>query len=131
VNYIRRHGRHLVAGAAAFAAAQVVLYLAGPPSGVPNASGWFLDSARGVGVMVIWMTVASAAVGLTWPTPGWWRGCAAFALGAAAALTATLFAIGPGNLFPIVIVIGGGLIAAAALAGAAVAAGFLKIRRTP
>jgi hypothetical protein len=72
--------------------------------------------------MVISMAIASAAIGVARPAAGLWGGWAAFSVGAVNALAITLLAIGPGNLFPIVIIIGSGLVVRPAFAGSVAAA---------
>lgn len=73
--------------------------------------GWWLDAGPRVGVTMVAVAVSSLVVGAT----GW--KAAAFGVGVAGGMTAILFAIGPGNLFPIVIAIGTTMIALAVLTG--------------
>ena len=73
--------------------------------------GWWLDAGERVVVTLAAVAVVTVLVGATGLT------AAAFGAGVAGGMTAILFAIGPGNLFPIVIAVGTTLIALAVLAG--------------
>ena len=113
---------HAVAGSVAFAAAQLLLFLlAGQNSAATiDSSGWFLNSGRGVLIMTIVLALAAAAMGLGSSPPSVWRAAAAFSGGAAAVMVVFVFALGPGTIFPIVIVIGTAIIAVAAVTGGAI-----------
>jgi hypothetical protein len=102
-----------------FLIVQVAL-LVNPPA-ASYQRGWFLDA--GPNVLIIGLTLAGAAAVIST-----WRGVIvelpiAFAFGAIVAMIGTLFAVGPGNLFPIAIALGTAVIAAAVVAGTTV--GFL------
>jgi hypothetical protein len=111
-----------LAGAVAFAAAQAVLFLIAGQSGCPSmdAAGWFLNSAAGMAAMAAVLAVASSIVGKAVSSPVW-RGWTFFVAGGVAALVATVFLLGPGTIFPIVIAAGSTLIAVSAAAGTPVA----------
>lgn len=113
---------HFLAGAVAFAAAQAVLFARAGSALRPtiDSGGWFLNSAAGIAAMAIVAAAASAAVARARPPATIWEGWAAFVAGAAVAFVATLFVLGPGTIFPIVIAAGVVVIATGALAGSAV-----------
>lgn len=113
---------HFLAGAVAFAAAQAVLFVWAGSTVRPtiDSGGWFLNSAAGIAAMAIVSAAGSAAVARARPTVTLWDGWAAFVAGAALVFVATLFALGPGTIFPIVIAAGVLVIAAGALGGSTV-----------
>jgi hypothetical protein len=113
----------VVAGGVAFGAAQLLLFLLAGPSTAPtiDSSAWFLNSGRGVLIMTIVLALAAAATGLGSSPRSVWRAAAAFSGGAAAVMVVFVFALGPGTIFPIVIVIGTAIIAVAAVTGNAIA----------
>ena len=127
-----KSGPHALAGAVAFAAAQTLLFLVAGEATRPtiDGEGWFLNSGTGIAVMAGLAAVACAATSRTWPAVTLWQGWAAFAAGAALVLIAALFSLGPGTIFPIVIVAGVVVIGAGALAGAALARVGALRRRT-
>jgi hypothetical protein len=111
----------VVVGALAFVAAHFVVRAAWPwlDSG-RGESPWFLNAGRGVAITAGLLFLAAAlrsGVAAADRRTAVQHGLD-FALGAVAAMAIVLFTIGPGTLFPIVIVIGAVVIAAAALAGA-------------
>jgi hypothetical protein len=111
----------MATGALAFAATQFLMFVrVGDAPIVLDGSGWFLNSGVGVALVVGVLAGACAVLAVATPQSNVWRVSGAFAGGAIAAMIVSLFAIGPGTLFPIVIAIGGGLIVIAALAGGAV-----------
>jgi hypothetical protein len=79
-------------------------------------SGWFLNSGRGVSAVGLACAVVGALVGFgrrdSVPK------AVMVASGAVVAMIAVLFSIGPGTIFPIVIVFGTAIIAGATAAGA-------------
>jgi hypothetical protein len=97
--------RWAVLGAFAFAAAQIPL-LVGTRTlpGGPSTPGWFLNSGQNALIVGGVMALVAAVVSL--------RALASFqdvlfyATGAVSAMIGTLFAIGPGAIFPIVVVFG-------------------------
>jgi hypothetical protein len=84
-------------------------------------NGWWLDSGRGVGI-TLGVLFGTAFLIAYWRTEG--RVARAFSLwaGSLVGMTMFLFWVGPGTIWPIVLVIGGGMTAAPVLAGAVVAA---------
>jgi len=122
---------HVLAGAVAFATAQAVLFLVTGDTRRPtvDSPGWFLNSGQGILVMAF---VAAAVCGATvraWPAGTIWKGWLAFVAGAGVALVTSVFALGPGTLFPIVIAAGLVVVGVGALAGAA--AGRPELFRRP
>ena len=108
----------LLGGAAMFLAVQGVLFLTvAPTEGIRN-SGWFLNSGRGVAVVAVFCAVAGALVGAVRRDNV--LESTMVAGGAVLAMIAVLFSIGPGTIFPIVIVFGTVIIAGATLLGMAV-----------
>jgi hypothetical protein len=79
--------------------------------------GWWLDIGDRVVNTSCAIAVSAFTVGALWQKRTWLPACDLW-LGFMAGMIAILFIIGPGNLFPIVLTIGGGI------AGAAVALGF-------
>jgi len=114
---------HVLAGAVAFAAAQAGLFVVAGEATRPtiDGNGWFLNSATGIAIVVGVAAVVRAAASRAWPAATLWQGWAAFAGGAALVLIAVLFSLGPGTIFPIVIVAGVAVIGVGALAGSALA----------
>jgi hypothetical protein len=106
-------------GIAAFMAPQVALFLTTPqsPLGIKD-PGWFLNSGDNVATIrsVIAAVAALLAVRRRWRV----EDTAKFALGVLMAMVGTLVMIGPGNLFPIVIVVGAVVLGLAILLGTAV-----------
>jgi len=80
--------------------------------------GWFLNSGRNVAILGLTLTSGAAVLALS--ASDVVLRAAMFAVGAIIAMATTLFFIGPGNIFPIVIVIGGVIVALAVSCGAAV-----------
>jgi hypothetical protein len=114
---------HILAGAVAFAAAQAVLFLVSGDTRRPtvDSPGWFLNSGRGVLVMAVVASVACGAAIRAWPAGTIWKGWVAFVGGAAIALVISVFALGPGTIFPIVIAAGLAVVGVGALIGSAAA----------
>jgi hypothetical protein len=89
--------------------------------GRPGRDAWFLNTGQATGWTVICVAVAALIGGLgTSDRRELITAAANVAAGATVAMAATLFTIGPGTIFPLVIVIGGALLTAAAFAGALV-----------
>lgn len=125
---------HAVIGALAFIAIQLLLFvLAGDaPATSESGSGWFLNTAASLAAVVGIIAAASAVLALVTPHSNVWQGSGAFAAGATIAMAVSLFVIGPGNIFPIVIVVGGAFITIAAFAGGVlVVAARALLRRRP
>ena len=114
---------HLLSGAVAFAAAQAFLFLVADDVGPPtiDSQGWFLNSAAGIVVTAGVAGAVCAAALRIWPASPAWKGWIAFVAGAGVALVTTVFALGPGTIFPIVIAAGIAVVGIGALAGLAVA----------
>jgi hypothetical protein len=92
-------------GVTAFMAPQIALFVSVPPPSPPiNAPGWFLNSGFNVATIAGVITVVAALL----PLRRRWRvrETATFGAGVLLAMIGTLVAIGPGTIFPIVIVIG-------------------------
>jgi hypothetical protein len=117
------NARHLAVvagvGAAAFAAPQYVLFAlsSNQAATIEQGSGWFLNSGVGVAVVLGVLAAAAAVTAMATSRFDVLRGAGAFAGGAIAAMAVTLFIVGPGTIFPIVIVVGSLCIGIAALAG--------------
>lgn len=83
---------------------------------VPDVSGvrWWLDSSEGIRLTQRTLTIAAAVVGVSMPWPPWrhgsWVRLMLFWIGANVGLNIVMFVgmltIGPGNLFPLVAMIG-------------------------
>jgi hypothetical protein len=106
----------LVAGALAFGATQSWLLAASSGSGTPN-PGWFLNG-REAGLAMITTIALVSALLTAIRQANWLADAAAFTAGAVGAMTIVLFGIGPGTIFPIVIVFGTVVLAAATFVGA-------------
>ena len=93
-----------VVGIAAFAAPQVALFVTTPPSPIMEDPGWFLNGGRNVATIgvVIGVVATLLAVRRRWRI----EETATFGLGVLIAMAVTLFTIGPGTIFPIVIAVG-------------------------
>lgn len=89
-------------------AVAVVLYFVG--------GGWWLDDAHRVKLTVRVLMVVAFVVGATWPKLTLFPALHLW-LGFMLAMTIILFSIGPGTIFPIVLVMGGGMAALAILKG--------------
>lgn len=91
-------------GALAFCAAQIPLLIAMPAAGGIAEPGWFLNSGRTV--LLVGLTLAIGAAVLTARRQASDRDAIFYGIGAVVAMIVTLFVIGPGTIFPIVIVFG-------------------------
>lgn len=118
-----------VAGAGVFAVVQLWLLQHPPatPSGIEN-PGWFLNSGGGVGRVAVAIALAATAAGVVARATPVQVGVS-LAAGACVAMVATLAVIGPGDLFPVVIAIGAGIVGLSALAGAHAGAWLRGVRR--
>ena len=118
-----RSAPHVLAGAVAFAAAQAFLFLAAGEATRPtiDGRGWFLNSGTGIILMAVVAATVCAAVLRARPASPILKGSIAFVVGAGVALTTTVFALGPGTIFPIVIAAGFFVVVVAAVAGSSVA----------
>ena len=111
----------LAGGTALFFSVQSLLFLNAVPMPGIESSGWFLNSARGVAVVGGAYAVVGAVIGFSRRDSV--REATMLANGAVLAMIAVLFSIGPGTIFPIVIVFGTVIIAVATAAGTAVGNG--------
>ena len=103
-------------GALAYCVVQIPLLIATPPvAGTTEPGGWFLNSGRNV--LLVGLTLAIGAAVLTARKQGSDRDAVLYSTGAVLAMLVTLFSMGAGNIFPIVIVFGSGLIVFAVGAG--------------
>lgn len=106
----------LVVGAALFGVIQFLLFRTIAPNPEMQNSAWFLNSGAGVGAIGFTFAVAGALVGVARR-----KGLAEsmmLTIGAALAMATVLFSIGPGPIFPIVIVFGLVILAIATTTGA-------------
>ncbi|HKT78930.1 MAG TPA: hypothetical protein VJP86_01835 [Vicinamibacterales bacterium] len=116
-----------LAGAALFGAVQGwLLRVTAPMPGIED-SGWFLNAPRGVESIAVVFAVAGLIVGLSRRNAV--REAAITVIGALVAMTAVLFAIGPGTIFPIVMCIGAVIIGSATAAGTAIGMGLAHAMR--
>jgi len=81
--------------------------------------GWWLNSGRGVATTMA--VLFGTALGVCLRSDAPWFRATAMCIGAIAGMTATLFWIGPGTIWPIVLVVAVALTCAAVYAGAGVA----------
>jgi hypothetical protein len=114
--------RDVVLGAATFLAAHAVEVWAWRAWFAPRGDfgAWFLNSGRAVAVTVLCLFVVSlvsGAVGSAGQRDSLLRG-ASFSGGAIAVMTVVLFTIGPGTIWPIVLISGAAIIAASGVIGA-------------
>lgn len=92
-------------------------------------SGWWLDSGPRVLRACVVLFALAVAIGL-WRSEGAWvRACALWA-GAIAGSIGVLFWIGPGNLWPIVLVLAAAITAAAIFGGTVCGLGVDRLRRS-
>jgi len=105
----------LLAGAMTFGVTQWWLFTTSSGSGTSD-PGWFLNG-RDAGLAMTTAIACVSAILSAFRRAHWLAGAAAFTIGAVAALTFTLFSIGPGTIFPLVIVFGTIVVAGAALIG--------------
>jgi hypothetical protein len=103
-------------GAGLFLLVQGLLFLTTAQVAGMEDAGWFLNSGRGVAAVALVFATAGAVVGFLRTSV---REAAMMASGAVLAMIVTLFTIGPGTIFPIVIVFGTAIIAGATTAGTA------------
>ena len=106
----------VVLGVFAFCAAQIPLLIATPAVAGINAPGWFLNSGRSV--LLVGSILAAGAAVLRVRKLASDRDAVLYGIGAVTAMIVTLFVIGPGTIFPIVIVFGTGIVVFAVGLGA-------------
>jgi hypothetical protein len=83
------------------------------------AGGWWLNSGRGVATTMA--VLFGTAIGVCLRSDAPWFRATAMSIGAIAGMTAMLFRIGPGTIWPIVLVVAAALTCTAVYAGAGVA----------
>jgi len=83
------------------------------------AGGWWLNSGRGV--VTTMAVLFGTAIGVCLRSDAPWFRATAMSIGAIAGMTAMLFWMGPGTIWPIVLVVAAALTCAAVYAGAGVA----------
>lgn len=112
-------------GAAAFLVAHTIermMWVSFFAAGDTAHPAWFLNSGRAALVTAISLAVAGLVVGRSLSDRRELIPCAAnVAGGGIVAMIVTLLVMGPGTIFPLVIIIGGALVIAGAFAGALVA----------
>lgn len=120
--------RWAVLGAFAFAAAQVPLLISTPagPDG-PSSPGWFLNS--GTNALAVGVVVALVAAAVSLRKLASIRDILFLGVGAALAMVATLFIVGAGTIFPIVIVFGTCFLGLSVAVGGTCGAGVRALRR--
>ncbi len=118
-------GRALL-GALVFVAAEFALFHAADGGLGSDSAGWFLNSGRGVVVVGAALAALAVVVGLVGSLPLVPSG-SALAFGAVAAMAVSLFVVGPGTIFPIVIAVGTMVITIAIAIGLALGVGVRKL----
>jgi hypothetical protein len=91
---------------------------------------WFLNSGRAVAFSSVWLFIVGAALAASRRDGARLEGAASASGGAILAMIAILVLVGPGSLFPLVLTIGGGIVAASVFAGWLVARRFLTGRES-
>jgi len=119
--------RSVLLGAFAFCAAQIPLLIATPAVAGISAPGWFLNSGRNVLLVGSILAIGAAVVRARKAASD--RDAVFYGIGAVAAMIVTLSVIGPGSIFPIVIVFGTCVVAFAVGLGATCGAA-VRARRT-
>ncbi|HEY7789362.1 MAG TPA: hypothetical protein VIC33_02505 [Vicinamibacterales bacterium] len=95
------------------------------PLAVHRIAGWWLNSGRGVMLMLVIVFALGVLCAIARPAAAW-RSAGALSVGASAGSAALLGWIGAGTIWPIALVVAAALSTAAALAGAGVASLKLK-----
>jgi hypothetical protein len=90
--------------------------------------GWWLDSGGGLLRVVISLFTIGMLVAL-WQMASAWTSGAALWLGAFMGMGGVLFRVGPGTIWPIVLVVDAGISAVAVLAGVVTGVGINQRRR--
>ena len=117
-----------VVGAATFAFVQVLWTLGHTYGGLKGA--WVMKTGLGIAFcFAVFAIVAGAASALQGSPGGLVRFVGAMLAGALVALVVALMIVGPGNLWPIVIVFDGAIIGGAILLGAAIGSAFRRTAR--
>jgi len=118
---LRQASGAVILGAVAFLIADAleVRYWAWFAGDVPFGP-WFLNAGRAALLSAACLFAAGALAGATVRTPlDKALACVSVTAGACAAMTAVLFVRGPGTIFPIVLMLGGGALFACAALGTA------------
>ena len=117
-------------GASVFWLTQIPMLLLQPDRGDGISDpGWFLNS--GTNVLTIAVAVAIGAAVLSSLTSPTFASALSYIVGACFAMAVVLVAIGPGNLFPIVLVMGGAVITAVVAVVYGCVNGVRGLRRNP
>lgn len=117
---------HVIVGAAGFLVLQLVLALSWSRldqwGGKPKA--WFLnaDASTAFGAGACFVVAFACAVAFRLPPRSRLLAGGALVAGAVASMTLVLFAIGPGNLWPIVLIFGSAIVVPSSSAGYALGA---------
>jgi hypothetical protein len=90
--------------------------------------GWWLDSGAGALRTMLGLFVIASLLTLLRTGP-LWGACAALWLGAFVGTAGVLFRVGPGTIWPIVLILAAGILALAVFAGGAVGYGVNRLRR--
>jgi hypothetical protein len=112
-------------GAAAFSGAQVWAFVAQPGPGAyyEEPRGWFLNSGTSVAMIAGAIAIAAAVAAIARDEATPWSTAGAITAGGCLAMVVVLVTIGMGNLFPIVLIMGGVIISGAAICGTLVGYG--------
>ena len=115
----------IVVGAATFLGVEA-LWALGHAQGMLR-SAWIMKTGAGIGVCFLVFLVAAAVFSARQPAATGVGACARpLALGALAGIAIALAAVGPGNLWPLVLVFNGVIAIAAVFAGCALGAAFRR-----
>jgi hypothetical protein len=117
----------LFGGVGLFLSVQTFLFLTSAPIAGIDDPGWFLNSGRGVAAVALSCLVVGALI--AFGRRAGVREATLVALGAVFAMTAVLFSIGAGTIFPIVLVFGTAIIGIATAAGTVVGIGLRQALR--
>ena len=110
-------GWHLGAGAVAFGATECLWLLGHYFAGFPSA--WVLKPTSGIAFSALVLLVTSSVMTATRKDDLSWPQCFVLAAtGAYAAVIASLFLLGPGNLWPLVLILDAVIVIVAVFAGA-------------
>src|SRR5712664_1975896 len=113
----RTGGWHLGAGAVAFGATECLWLLGHHFAGFPN--NWVLKPTAGIAFAAFVLLLTSSVMTAARKGDLSWLQCFALAsVGAYAAVVASLFLLGPGNLWPLVLVLDAVIVVVAVFAGA-------------
>lgn len=123
----RAHLVAAVSGAAAFCIGQLPILLASRVDDAPvDDPGWFLNSGRNAGIIAFAVAAFAAALFLHKNISP--RHFVTYVAGATLAMAVVLAAVGPGTIFPIVILAGAIVIGAASALGAGLGYAARRVR---